>query len=61
MHDLYLRSAYVFADPCQQPGVCGMNALCRVENHRAACYCLPGFSGNPRDSVRGCTRGKILL
>lgn len=37
-----------------------MNALCRVENHRAACYCLPGFSGNPRDSVRGCTRGMLL-
>ncbi|GBN12717.1 Fibrillin-2 [Araneus ventricosus] len=43
-------------NPCQAPDVCGTNALCRVENHRAACYCLPGFSGNPKDPVRGCIR-----
>lgn len=37
-------------DPC--PGVCGINALCSVTNHRPFCYCKPGFNGNPYD---GCS------
>ncbi|XP_037295454.1 uncharacterized protein LOC119189544 isoform X2 [Manduca sexta] len=32
-------------DPC--PGVCGMNAECRVNNHAPSCACLPGYEGNP--------------
>lgn len=32
-------------DPC--PGVCGMNAECRVHNHAPSCACLPGYEGNP--------------
>lgn len=34
-------------DPCQQT-YCGTNAECRADyNHRARCYCLPGYRGNP--------------
>ena len=32
-------------DPC--PGVCGVNAQCRVVNHVASCTCLPGYRGDP--------------
>ena len=32
-------------DPC--PGTCGTNAECRVINHRPACTCIQGYSGNP--------------
>lgn len=32
-------------DPC--PGVCGMNAECRVNNHAPSCACLAGYEGNP--------------
>lgn len=32
-------------DPC--PGVCGLNADCRVLNHLATCHCLAGFVGDP--------------
>ncbi|XP_028157244.1 uncharacterized protein LOC114350564 isoform X7 [Ostrinia furnacalis] len=32
-------------DPC--PGVCGMYAECRVNNHAPSCACLPGYEGNP--------------
>lgn len=37
-------------DPC--PGVCGVNAECRVNNHIPICNCVHGYTGNP--SVR-CT------
>lgn len=32
-------------DPC--PGVCGINADCRVVSHTPNCVCLNGYSGNP--------------
>ena len=32
-------------DPC--PGTCGTNAECKVINHRPACTCIQGYSGNP--------------
>jgi len=32
-------------DPC--PGVCGLNAECRVVSHVPECYCIFGFIGNP--------------
>ncbi|KAL1140438.1 hypothetical protein AAG570_000370 [Ranatra chinensis] len=32
-------------DPC--PGMCGINAECRVVNHAPSCSCLPGYTGNP--------------
>lgn len=32
-------------DPC--PGICGLNAECRVVNHAPSCACLPGYTGNP--------------
>lgn len=32
-------------DPC--PGSCAPNAECRVVNHKALCYCLPRYTGDP--------------
>jgi len=32
-------------DPC--PGLCGLNANCRVNNHIPICICIPGFVGDP--------------
>lgn len=32
-------------DPC--PGVCGINAECRVINHIPSCTCIPGYRGDP--------------
>lgn len=31
-------------DPC--PGVCGVNAECRIVSHTPSCFCLPGFTGD---------------
>lgn len=42
-------------DPC--PGVCGMNAECRVNNHAPSCACRLGYEGNPFSS---CYISKIL-
>ena len=32
--------------PCLEPGVCGVNAQCRVINRRPQCSCPPGYVGN---------------
>lgn len=32
-------------DPC--PGICGTNAICRVNNHSPICSCTIGFTGDP--------------
>uniref|UniRef100_A0A1A9ZCQ5 EGF-like domain-containing protein n=1 Tax=Glossina pallidipes TaxID=7398 RepID=A0A1A9ZCQ5_GLOPL len=37
-------------DPC--PGVCGINAECRISNHVPTCHCSPGYTGNPLSSCR---------
>lgn len=42
------------ATPCN-PSPCGLNAECRERNGAGACYCLPGFEGNPYEE-RGCRR-----
>lgn len=35
-------------DPCSAHGSpCGINALCRVSNHRAVCLCPEGYQGEP--------------
>jgi hypothetical protein len=34
-------------NPCLEPGTCGVNAQCRVNNRLAQCSCPPGFYGNP--------------
>lgn len=35
-------------DPCNSgESPCGINALCRVSNHRAVCLCPEGFQGEP--------------
>ncbi|KAG7155061.1 Neurogenic locus Notch protein-like 4, partial [Homarus americanus] len=36
---------------CQDPCVCGSNAVCEVVSHRAICRCPPGYIGDP---FRGC-------
>lgn len=40
---------------CQNPctGVCGVNAQCKVVNHRPVCACAKGFTGDPFAS---CTK-----
>ena len=35
-------------DPC--PGLCGVNAYCRVRNHVPICVCNPGYIGDPFSS-----------
>lgn len=41
-------------DPC--PGTCGINAECRVINHKPMCTCMIGYDGEPS---RGCTLREI--
>lgn len=44
-------------DPC--PGVCGQNAVCKVNNHNPICSCLQGYQGDP---TRSCApRRKTLF
>lgn len=43
------------ANPCV-PSPCGPNAECRERNGAGACYCLPGFEGNPYEANTGCRR-----
>ena len=38
-------------DPC--PGLCGVNAYCRVRNHIPICVCNQGYEGDP---FSRCTR-----
>lgn len=45
-------------DPC--PGLCGPNAQCSVANHVPACYCLPGFTGNPVSSCQSIPRKTLV-
>ena len=35
-------------DPC--PGLCGINAYCRVRNHVPICVCNQGYIGDPFSS-----------
>ena len=37
-------------DPC--PGLCGVNAYCRVRNHVPICVCNQGYIGDPFTSCR---------
>ena len=40
-------------DPC--PGLCGVNAYCRVRNHIPICVCNRDFSGDPFSQCRRIT------
>ena len=40
-------------DPC--PGLCGVNAACRVRNHIPICVCNPGYQGDPFSHCRRVT------
>lgn len=44
-------------DPC--PGVCGLNAECRVQNHSPVCLCLIGYEGDPSRSCQRVEIGKF--
>ncbi len=37
-------------DPC--PGVCGLNAECRVINHNPVCSCITGYTGDASSACR---------
>lgn len=45
-------------DPCQTEKACGLNALCRSENHVVQCSCPYGFTGN--QDVE-CVRSKYQI
>ena len=54
-------------DPC--PGLCGVNAYCRVRNHVPICVCNQGYIGDPFSScylkpsktIKEGTKGIIYL
>ncbi|CAG0879117.1 unnamed protein product [Darwinula stevensoni] len=45
-------------DPCV--GACGMNAECRVENHKAICSCPEGSTGHPSHHCKPLNPGLFL-
>ena len=44
-------------DPC--PGLCGINASCRVRNHIPICVCNTGYQGDPFSQCRRITSKTI--
>ena len=46
-------------DPC--PGVCGVNAQCRVINHAPTCTCNPGYRGDPFTACSLIPQSKCVL
>lgn len=42
---------------CTNPCDCGVNAECRIRDHRPICVCVPGYLGNPDIECKraGCT------
>lgn len=44
-------------DPC--PGLCGINAYCRVRNHIPICNCNTGYVGDPYSQCRRITTTSI--
>lgn len=44
-------------DPCLTERACGLNALCRTENHIVQCSCPSSFTGNQDIE---CVRSKYL-
>jgi len=51
------RESGTCIDACSA-SLCGPNADCIAQSHRALCVCKPGFRGNPEDLVRGCVSRK---
>lgn len=48
-------------DPCQTERSCGLNALCRTENHVLQCSCPYGFTGNQDiECVRSKSSVKVI-
>ena len=46
-------------DPC--PGLCGVNAYCRVRNHVPICVCNQGYIGDPFSSCYRPTSKAYIL
>lgn len=48
-------------DPC--PGLCGVNANCRVQSHLSICTCFDGYTGDPFQScnIKPLNIGKKLI
>lgn len=46
-------------NPC--PGVCGLNAECRVHNHSPTCLCLIGYIGDPSRSCEKEETGEFVV
>lgn len=47
------------ADPCR--GSCGLNAECRVHNHKPICYCPNGYNGDPFTLCKVIVHSKYIL
>lgn len=47
------------SDPC--PGICGLNAECRVINHSPICSCISKFTGDPFTRCFPIPRKLILI
>ena len=45
-------------DPC--PGLCGINAQCRVLNHIATCTCVQGYVGDPLTSCQLIPQSRFI-
>lgn len=46
-------------DPC--PGVCALNAECRVINHNTVCTCMDGYEGEPSSNCRPMSKYIIIF
>ena len=46
-------------DPC--PGLCGVNAYCRVRNHIPICVCNKGYTGDPFSQCQRVTSKSALI
>ena len=48
-------------DACAGPVICGRNAQCTAQGHRAVCTCPDGFFGDPNSEKTGCVKKQCLV
>jgi hypothetical protein len=46
---------------CAGPVICGRNAQCTAQGHRAVCTCPEGFFGNGKDDKIGCQKKQCII